>query len=557
MVEVEFQPNCTTVEMTQKNEAEKAGLHVDNGMAEDKATSVESDPWDPPYPPYDSSTHKSYPEWCKQRNALLKAARATNIIIPDRTPQMVHSMFYEIYPDLLPILKKDNVRCFLRLYVEHRNCFNCGFTIIPEALNRTIIEDALRCAKVILEGKAPELEGFRANPNYMNKYGYFPLHEAAERFSVDMVKLLLDHGALTNLRTAGTLVVEDLLPLHVAVENTCLHKYLEENLLPNQEHTNCPTKKDANYIHKIICLLCLPEMRIFLDTTRLLAEHTDNVVEEIWAYMKDGKLLQAAVLLLAAQGHIRLGSSCNSNGNNVVDGFSTIINRLAEEADAIKPDMFQDEKEKLDLELNCERLSSSLLLVKIIGEAGKALDSYIRTHHEVPQTKVLQHIPHILMDYGFLPTGVIRFENLWPYEWRPEQNGDLPQKHGKMVETLAAAETPNLYPADKKSPRTKFSQRLDRKCVWNSYFPYWRSVLACRYPIKVYPSHAQDDVVRRAQFDQICNYGSKSFGKLSTLVPNGNTSSLVTRIPQVTNMHQPRRLFGTVAFTILKMLKNA
>jgi hypothetical protein len=145
-----------------------------------------------------------------------------------------------------------------------------NYIIIPEVLNQMIVEDALNCAKVVLEGKAPVLEGFRANPNCMNQYGYFPLHEATERFSVEMIKLLLHHGALTNLRTAGDLVIEGLLPLHVAVEDTCLHKYLQDNLLPNQEQPNHPTKEDANFVYKIIYLLCLPEMVCLISLPTLL-----------------------------------------------------------------------------------------------------------------------------------------------------------------------------------------------------------------------------------------------------------------------------------------------
>lgn len=78
--------------------------------------------------------------------------------------------------------------------------------------------------------------GMNANPNCINEYGYFALHEAAERFSVDMIKLLLRHGASTNVRTVGNDIIENLLPLHVAVENTCLHKYLEDNLSRGQNH---------------------------------------------------------------------------------------------------------------------------------------------------------------------------------------------------------------------------------------------------------------------------------------------------------------------------------
>lgn len=160
------------------------------------------------------------------------------------------------YRLLEPILEKDSRCCFLRLFVKRMHRLISGFIITPETLNCVIIKNAMRCAKVILEGQAPEFGGFRANPNCMNQYGYFPLHEAAESFSVDMIKLLICHGALANLRTSGKNVKEGLLPLHVAVENTCLHKYLEENLFPNQEHPDY-SQED---IYKAIHLMCLPEM---------------------------------------------------------------------------------------------------------------------------------------------------------------------------------------------------------------------------------------------------------------------------------------------------------
>jgi ankyrin repeat protein len=128
-------------------------------------------------------------------------------------------------------------------------------TITAQTLTCIVSFNALRCAKVVLKGMPPELYGMHANPNCINHYGYFALHEAADRFSVDMIKLLLRHGASPNVRTVGNEIIENLLPLHVAVENTCLHKYLEDNLSHSQNH--------LDYIYKLIHLLCLPEMVCF------------------------------------------------------------------------------------------------------------------------------------------------------------------------------------------------------------------------------------------------------------------------------------------------------
>lgn len=170
----------------------------------------------------------------------------------------------------MPILEKDNVRSFLSFFNQNGMGMTWGFIITPETLNKIVMCDAVRCAKVILVGKHPELHGFRANPNCMTQYGFFPLHQAADMFSVDMILLLLRHGASANLRTSGDLVTGNLLPLHVAVENTCMHKYLEDGLNPNRQHVDC-SQADFNYILKLIHILCLPEMVCF---TSILAQIT-------------------------------------------------------------------------------------------------------------------------------------------------------------------------------------------------------------------------------------------------------------------------------------------
>ncbi|RLN25528.1 hypothetical protein C2845_PM07G36360 [Panicum miliaceum] len=152
--------------------------------------------------------------------------------------------------------------------------------------------------------------------------GFTPLHLAAENFSVDMVKLLFRHGASANIRTKGEDVVEGLLPLHVAVENASMHKYLEDNW------TN------GDHIVSLIFLLCLPEMKILLDTTRLIAKQTDSIVDEVWNYIRAEKLVKAAILLLAAQKQLR--GCLNKSSNQVsLNGFDIVKSNIDEALDTL------------------------------------------------------------------------------------------------------------------------------------------------------------------------------------------------------------------------------
>jgi len=68
--------------------------------------------------------------------------------------------------------------------------------------------------------------------------------------------------------------------------------------------------------------------KIFMDTIRLLAEKTNNLLEELWNYIENGKLIQSAVLLLAAQEKIRGGCSSKINGSNKKDEFDIINERI-------------------------------------------------------------------------------------------------------------------------------------------------------------------------------------------------------------------------------------
>uniref|UniRef100_N1QVT9 Uncharacterized protein n=1 Tax=Aegilops tauschii TaxID=37682 RepID=N1QVT9_AEGTA len=347
----------------------------DNGQGKDGSTTDEQyDPRIPPSPPSDLKSLKEVHGRTKQVPYLL---------IPEQHPQSsqtwVPDIFFDILPHLRPILKRDSVRSFLRFLNQNGRDMTLGYIIKPEALNELVIANALRCAKVVLVGKNAELHGFRADPNCMTQFGFFPLHLAAEMFSVDMIELLLHHGTSANLHTSGALVIDNLLPVHVAVENTCLHKYLEDSLHPNRENMGY-SHADINYILKLIHILCLPEMKLFLDTIRLLAKHTDNLSDEVCNYIIDGKLIQTAVLLLAAQEQIRGVSSPKKDLNSKPDEFAIITNCVVGKITSIQLEMCQKGKELEPLEAKKKLFDMTLTLVHVISQAGEALDSYIRDH---------------------------------------------------------------------------------------------------------------------------------------------------------------------------------
>ncbi|KAM3224979.1 hypothetical protein ACQJBY_058002 [Aegilops geniculata] len=449
-----------------------------------------------------------------QEFALIARSMPNDIITQDPTPKSLHAVFSELSPQLWPILEKDSVRCLLNLLVsKHGMIWNHAIT--SQTLTYIISYDALRCAKVILEGKAPRLKGYHANPNCINPYGYYPLHEAAERFSVDMIKLLFRHGASANVRTVGDNIIENLLPLHVAVENTCLHKYLEDNLFPYQNH--------RDYIYKIIHLLCMPEMKIFLDTVRLLAERTDNLVDEIWNYVKDGKPVQSAVLLLSAQAQIRGGCSSGSNGNNKRDGFDIIMCNIVRHLVTLRMENKNANTRKLREE---ERMFMEFtgLLVDIVSQAGEALSAYIQAHSKAPHVEVLERVSSILKEYGFCPTGeIVDVKNLCPYNC---VMSDEELYHQGLMNSTKGGAAEEVHAAEKYLPKG-----WDNTFTRRKFFPYWRLVLQARAFLRVYPSYATVDASRPT---------------VPTPVPGHKLPSL-GKAPQLLSNRQSRRLFGTDA----------
>lgn len=530
----------------------------DSNSDADESPTDEYDPWEPPHPrPHPSLDELTCPvqymrKYMIQIQDFLANARATNIIVPDRTSEEAHIQFYRIYDRLSTVLQKDSVAYFLRIFQKYTDSLVCGFVITPQTLDLIIAQNALRCAKLVLEGKSPKLSGQRANPNYITSFGYFPLHQAAESFSVDMIELLFHHGASANQRTSGDRIVEGLLPLHVAIENTCQHKYLEDNLLADQNYW----KGNVEYIYKLVHLLCLPEMKIFLDTTRLLATHTDNVVDELWNYIKQGKLVPAAILLLAAQRQFR-----NLNGFDMIkDHIEDYMVALAREGCGVKSG--KNTKAKKHLKEMKVHLINALLLVKIILKAGESLDGYIQTHTEASHQEVIGKVSAVLKNYDVGPSGkeiCIEDLNCCPYDCgRPDS---VLHVNGNADLTKATIRSPTLEAVEKKAVTKKAHD--SHWYARDQFFPVWRSVLTSQFITQIIPPYAPkkelpqyirdaDDHVAGSSQKKLIDerYSQIRLGMLERSYPR------VTCHRTLPRNHRSRRLCGTSASTVLKMLKR-
>lgn len=126
--------------------------------------------------------------------------------------------------------------------------------------------------------------------------------------------------------------------------------------------------------------------KIFLDTIRLLAKETHNLVDEIWNYMKEGRLLEAAIVLLAAQGQIRGGclSKRQVNGNQQ-NGFDVLVHCIVThfiDGKQTEAENGKGQEHLVEMGILCD---CAFLLVDLISQAGEDLDSYIQADSEVPQ----------------------------------------------------------------------------------------------------------------------------------------------------------------------------
>ncbi|CAL5056466.1 unnamed protein product [Urochloa decumbens] len=426
---------------------------------------------------------------------------------------------HTVSPKLRPILEKDSLTLFYRLCNGWSHLMGIRHFIYPEILSTMVSKNAVRCARATLQGRAP-LCGRRADPNL-----------AAETFSVEMVELLLRHGASANHRTKGEQVIEDLLPLHIAVENASMHKYLEDHW------------DDGDPLDHLISLLCLPEMKMYLDTTRLIAKHTHNIVDEVWNCIDKNKVVQLAILLLAAHKQLR-DPITRINGKVSRNGFESIRHRTYEAVCPLHLQMINMVSEGVKgsglnkLKQKKEALLRVDALVSIVHKAGEALEEYVKTCSEVHHDKILEHVSSIPNSKGIVPSEKgIDTANLrcYKYPWKTSVDSHIHEIHVK--------EPPKGFAI---------------KDVRNKFFPYWKSVLSARLEVKIVPpwEPSRKDIQRtKPSKKDIKSTQPSRKGLESAEKSMGNLVS--TSRSQLASNYECRRKLCAVASMSLKVFKRA
>ncbi|GAV91032.1 hypothetical protein CFOL_v3_34432 [Cephalotus follicularis] len=279
---------------------------------------------------------------------------------------------------------KDEVIDMIEFYVQSGELKLFTDSVLAHLMGFVTEYLATNCATALVRGES----SLRVDLNVPLPHGSYPLHHAASVFSLYLIDLYLQHGANIGV------VYNGLLPLNVALEKLCYHNYLVDW-----------TPEDS--IFKLITIICLPQMKVPLEATKLLAQHTKETAQEFLRYAKDGRPLQMAVLLMVAR-DIVLAPSCSQEGLTL-NGFMSIRRCIKEEIFSLIQDevgLAGGSQKSMPSRVFKDKIAglfSVLTLLDVFEKAGDAIDAYLRLDptNKLSKARVVKDVKSILLKAGF------------------------------------------------------------------------------------------------------------------------------------------------------------
>uniref|UniRef100_A0A0E0MDX5 Uncharacterized protein n=1 Tax=Oryza punctata TaxID=4537 RepID=A0A0E0MDX5_ORYPU len=173
-------------------------------------------------------------------------------------------------------------------------------------------------------------------------------------------------------------------------------------------------------------------------------------------------------------------------------------------------------------------------------------NSVLKVHHE----EILEHVSSILNSKGIVPSAKgIATADLKCYQYPGQPSIAKPYSRADKSYTLNAE-------GCKRIPATRPPKGLAIKEVRDKFYPYWKSVLSARLPVKISPpcEPSSKDIQRTEPSKDI---RSTEASRNDLQPPNKSIVNLVsTSKPRLACNYECRRQFCAVASMSLKVLRR-
>ncbi|XP_027116125.2 uncharacterized protein [Coffea arabica] len=239
---------------------------------------------------------------------------------------------------------------------------------------------AKSCATALVAGEA----GLKLDLHAKLSSGEYPLHVAAHNLSFELVNLFLQLGAQTNVvGSSGKL------PLHMAVEAISRHDFLADWI---------PEKS----IHKLIYLLCLPDLHKPLEVVNLLAQSSGEVQSVAKHCVEDGNLVQIATLLMGAREKL-LEPVPGYETEGPILGLYIAKKLRSLTCEEFRLIAYGKREEIRPFRSKKDALLSAVSLLQVFESAGGAIEDYCHSNTRSSlNNKVAKDIHCLLWKFGFL-----------------------------------------------------------------------------------------------------------------------------------------------------------
>ncbi|OMO52040.1 hypothetical protein CCACVL1_29397 [Corchorus capsularis] len=292
----------------------------------------------------------------------------------------------------------------------------CPPPILYKILYKICKHNAINCATALLEGETGHKVDintfFITNYADHEEHRATPLHTAVSCVHrpnyLGLIRLFLRYGARTDLK--------------IFAPGTDHHEMVPLNLLLYGLRSSWTPKQS---IFRLIILLCnkyqIHQMGDQLEAIRLLVEHGPKEVvdEEIVNYVKEGKVMELAALLLAVPEKVTtapiFSSDATSDGSMVtirqyllgeISLLEAIQTSFDYRLDENHPSACQRNSLALNLKDKLALRSSQLLLLEVCERVGDKIMTYLKEHqHNMGSSKeeeeVVKDVVSLLHNAGF------------------------------------------------------------------------------------------------------------------------------------------------------------